>query len=84
MTLIQTVSQNSIFIRTNKQKAYSAEVKALFLGLGKSATEPQTNLLRCENVVKMVTFKIRTLNTIKQLHKDNIDYICEQERRYYP
>ena len=64
-------------------RAHAAEVGALPQVFEKSATEPKPNLLRCKNIVKIVTFNVWLLNTINQLPKHNEDILCMQEHRYY-
>ena len=77
---------NSITLHVDKQGAYSVEVGALASVVEKSVTEPK---LRCESIVDIATFNVRTSNTNQLLEltasaaEHNIDIICIQERRYY-
>ena len=90
MTLIQTVYRNCIALQGAKEGARSGKVEALALVLEKSLTESKHNLLRCKNIVNIITFNVRTLNTINQLPElaasaveHNIDIMYMQEHKYY-
>ena len=67
-----------------KQGAQPVVVGALASVFGKSNAEPKSetkaSILRYKSIVRIVTFNVRTLNTINQLTysaaEHNIDFIC--------
>ena len=72
-----------------KKGARPAEVGALGSVFEKLATELKQKLLKCKQIIQIVTFNVRTLNKIGQLPEltasaidHNIDMICIQEHRY--
>ena len=67
MTLIQTIYSNHIPLNVGKQGVHSTKVGALTPVYKKSATEPKSNFLRCQSIVNIATFNIRSLNPINQL-----------------
>ena len=76
--------------RAGKQGARSAEVSVLASVFEKSATEPNSRLLKCKRTTTISTFNVRTLNSENQLPEltasaaaQNIDVICVQEHRLY-
>ena len=65
MTLIQTMHPIYFAFHVGKQGVRSSEIGALAPVFEKSDTVPQPkpNLLRGKNIINIVTFNIRTLNT---------------------
>ena len=60
---------NLIALHVGKQGKHFVEVGAQAQVFQKIATEPKPYLLRCKNIVKIVTFNVKTLNTLNQLPK---------------
>ena len=69
MSQIQIVCSNCIILCAGKQEAGSAEVEALATVFKKSATKlkPKTKFLRSKNIVNIVVFNVRMLNSVNQL-----------------
>ena len=89
MTNTQTTCPNYITLHAGKKGACPAGVGALVSVFEKSATKLKQKLLKYKRTIQIVTFNVRTINTIGQLPEltasaidHNIDIICIQEHRY--
>ena len=87
MALIQTVHPNSITLHVCKLKSHSAEVRAC-LCVRKISYRVKIRL-RCKSMVSIVTFYVRTLNSMNRVPEltsaveQNIYIICVEEYRSY-
>ena len=67
MTQIHNIRPKGIEPHIDKQEARFAEMGTLNRVFKKSALEPKPKLLKCKNLVDMVIFNVRRLNTINQV-----------------
>ena len=80
--------QTALPVTSVNKRTRSADIGTLASVFKKYVAKPNT--LRYECIVYIVTYNVRTLNTINQvpvfmafIAENNIDIICMQEHRYY-
>ena len=67
MSLIQTMDLNGITLHTGKQEAYYAWALAPMFEKSATKLKPKSKLRRYKNIVNIVTFNVKTSNTVNTI-----------------